>query len=77
MFSYATSLQKAPELPATTLATGVYWYMFENCAIEEAPVLTATTIPQEGYGHMFSGCSNLRYIKCLATTKTASKCLEG
>ena len=26
---------------------------------------------------MFTNCTSLRYIKCLATTKTASKCLEG
>ena len=77
LFSKAVSLQKAPELPATTLAQGVYWYMFENCAIEEAPVLVATTLPKEAYGYMFTGCSNLRYIKCLATTKTATDCLKG
>lgn len=77
MFSWCEDLIKAPALPATTLATGCYWYMFEECAITEAPELLAATIPQEGYGHMFTGCDNLNYIKCLATTKSASKCLEG
>ena len=38
LFSWCTTLTKAPALPATTLATGCYWYMFEHCAITEAPV---------------------------------------
>jgi hypothetical protein len=33
MFSWCTTLEKAPFLPATTLAQGCYWYMFEQCAI--------------------------------------------
>ena len=77
MFSYCTSLETAPELPATTLAQGCYWYMFERCAISTAPDLDATELVAECYGHMFENCSNLNYIKCLATSKSASKCLEG
>ena len=52
LFSWCSTLTKAPELPATTLATGCYWYMFEQCAITEAPVLNATTLVKECYGHM-------------------------
>lgn len=77
LFSYATSLTVAPALPATTLAQGCYWYMFEMAVITTAPDLLATTLPKEAYGHMFEGCSNLNYIKCLAATKSASKCLEN
>ena len=54
-------------LPATTLATGCYWYMFEQCAITEAPILNATTLVKECYGHMFEGCALLDSIICLAT----------
>ena len=68
MFSFATDLVKAPALPATTLAKGVYWYMFESCGIEEAPELPAQTLVAECYGNMFINCHNLNYIKCLATT---------
>jgi len=68
LFSYCTSLAKAPELPATTLAKGCYWYMFEQCAITEAPVLNATTLVAECYGHMFEGCGLLSQITCLATS---------
>ena len=78
LFSYCTSLTKAPELPATTLAKGCYWYMFEQCAITEAPVLNATTLVAECYGHMFEGCGLLSQITCLATSGfNNSKCLEG
>ena len=78
LFSYCTTLTKAPELPATTLAQGCYWYMFEQCGITEAPVLNATTLVNECYGHMFEGCGLLNRITCLATSGFgSSKCLEG
>jgi len=77
MFSKCPNLVVAPALPATTLTTGVYWYMFEECPITTAPVLNATTLTTECYGHMFTGCGSLNYIKCLATSISASKALEG
>ena len=77
MFSFATSLTKAPELPATTLATYCYWYMFEQCAITTAPELPAATLPTYAYGYMFTHCSNLNFIKCLATNISASNCTQG
>lgn len=66
LFSWCTYLTKAPQLPATTLAKGVYWYMFENCAIVEAPELLAEHLVAECYGNMFTGCTSLNYIKCMA-----------
>ena len=75
LFSCCETLTKAPELPATTLATGCYWYMFEKCGITEAPVLNATTLVNECYGHMFEGCASLNRITCLATSNlNASNC---
>lgn len=67
MFSKCTNLVTPPELPATTLAQGCYWYLFEECAITKAPDLNAQTLVRECYGHMFTGCTSLNYIKCLAT----------
>ena len=32
MFSKCTSLTQAPELPATTLVDGCYYYMFNGCS---------------------------------------------
>ena len=72
MFSWCTSLIKAPQLPATTLAQGCYWYMFEKCALTTAPDLIAETLVTECYGHMFENCSSLNYIKALATTGFSS-----
>ena len=77
LFSWCTTLTKAPELPATTLATGCYWYMFEQCAITEAPALNATTLVDECYGHMFTECGLLNTVTCLASSGFGtSKCLE-
>ena len=77
MFSLAPNLITPPALPATTLAQGCYWYMFEKCPMSTAPDLLASTLVQECYGNMFTGCSNLNYIKCLATTKSATNCLQN
>ena len=66
MFSWCTYLNQAPQLPATTLAKGVYWYMFERCAITTAPDLLAEHLVAECYGSMFVYCSQLNYIKCMA-----------
>lgn len=78
MFSWCTMLTKAPQLPATTLAKGVYWYMFEKCAITEAPELLAEHLVAECYGDMFTGCTSLNYIKCMAIDGFGtSKCKEN
>ena len=74
LFSWCTTLEKAPVLPATTLATGCYWYMFEQCAISSAPELNATNLVDECYGHMFEGCASLNYVKCMATSISATNC---
>ena len=78
MFSWCTSLIKAPQLPATTLAQGCYWYMFEKCAITTAPDLLAETLVKECYGDMFENCGSLNYIKALAISGfKASDCKTG
>ena len=78
MFSWCTYLEEAPALPATTLAKGAYWYMFENCAITEAPDLLAETLVAECYGNMFTGCTSLNYIKCMAKSGfNATNCKQS
>ena len=78
LFSWCTTLEKAPALPATTLATGCYWYLFEECALTEAPVLPATTLVNECYGNMFLNNHSLSYIKCLATDGfSATNCKQN
>ena len=66
MFSLSGTLLTPPELPATTLAKGCYWYMFEKCSITTAPDLLAEHLVAECYGSMFTACASLNYIKCMA-----------
>ena len=43
--------------------------MFTSCKkLTRAPELPATVVPDGAYSSMFHGCSELRYVKCLATT---------
>jgi len=64
-------------LPATTLGTYCYQYMFTNCAFTTAPELPATTLANSCYKSMFQGCKNLNYIKMLATDISATDCLTN
>ena len=69
MFNYCTSLTKAPELPATTLAYYCYQYMFYNCSsLTEAPELPATTLANYCYSNMFQYCTVLTSLKVGFTT---------
>ena len=64
-------------LPATTLASMCYQYMFYGCtSLTTAPTLPATTLVDSCYGSMFQGCTSLNYIKCLAKNITASFCTD-
>jgi hypothetical protein len=73
MFAGCTNLTTAPELPATTLATGCYYSMFNGCSsLTAAPVLPATVLVKECYRNMFYGCANLNYIKAMFTTDPSS-----
>jgi len=56
-------------LPSTKLAAHCYRGMFQNTRFPSAPDLLATTLVTECYRYMFYGCTQLKYIKCLATTR--------
>ena len=59
VFEDCTSLTKAPELPATTLAEGCYSEMFQNCSsLTKAPELPATTLADNCYTCMFQTCKS-------------------
>ena len=77
MFRTCSSLVSAPQLPATTLATACYYYMFEGCtSLTTAPELPATTLAEYCYCDMFAGCTSLNYVKCLASSgMTSTNCL--
>lgn len=75
MFENCTSLTTAPELPSTSLNEFCYEGMFKGCtSLEVAPELHASTLARTCYEQMFYGCSSLRYIKCLATDRSAYGC---
>lgn len=61
-------------LPATSLTQNCYQEMFRYAIITKAPVLPATTLVENCYGGMFYGCSNLNYVKCYATDRSATHC---
>lgn len=73
-------LKTSPKLPATTLAQGCYNNMFIGCnTLEIAPDLPAPVLAKQSYeGMLYMQSGNtLRYIKCLATNKSASRCLTN
>ena len=78
MFRGCTSLVNAPALPALSLQGGCYDSMFEGCTrITTAPDLLASTLTNYCYNNMFKNCSRLKYIKCLASYKSATGCLTS
>ena len=75
LFKNATSLVEAPELPATTLASGCYDSMFDGCtSLVEAPELPATTLASGCYDSMFDGCTSLVKVPKLPATTLATRC---
>lgn len=78
LFQLCMSLTTAPELPATTLATGCYRNMFSNCtSLTVAPELPATTLALECYYHMFNYCSSFTVAPKLPATVLAESCYQG
>ena len=75
MFYGCTSLTRAPELPATTLADGCYDGMFYGCtSLTRAPELPATILARNCYRSMFEGCTSLTQAPELPATTLASFC---
>lgn len=65
-------------LPATTLAMGCYFKMFQDCtSLTIAPELPATTLADYCYYEMFDGCKSLTTApSALPATTLASNCYE-
>ena len=62
-------------LPATTLASYCYQYMFHGCtSLTTAPELPATTLASYCYTGMFYGCTSLTSAPELPATTLASYC---
>ena len=79
LFQNATNLQSVSEnfLPATTLATYCYRYMFDGCTgLVSAPTLPATSLQQYCYQYMFRGCSSLTTAPNLPATSLQQYCYQ-
>ena len=77
LFRNCTSLTKAPELPATTLAQSCYGSMFSGCqSLTKAPELPVTTLANYCYDYMFSGCTSLTKAPELPATTLADRCYQ-
>lgn len=75
---YNTRISEAPELPATTLASGCYQSMFSWCPnLVKAPELPAKTLVANCYNSMFWATRSLNYVKCLATDISATDCTKN
>lgn len=65
-------------LPATTLTSGCYKFMFYGCtSLTTAPELPATTLTQSCYLDMFFGCTSLTTAPVLPATTLVSNCYSG
>ena len=77
MFYNSATLIKAPELPATTLATSCYLYMFFGCtALIVAPELPATVLSQYCYERMLENCTSLTTAPALPATVLVDSCYK-
>ena len=80
LFQNCTTIKSvsANFLPATTLSTYCYSYMFSNCTnLTQAPVLPATTLASYCYYYMFDGCTSLTTAPSLPATTLREDCYAG
>ena len=80
LFYDCTTIVNASELllPATTLATSCYEYMFSGCTrLTTAPALPATTLASSCYSAMFSRCTRLTTAPKLPATTLADACYSA
>ena len=79
IFENATKLTDAVKLilPATTLESSCYEYMFYGCtSLTTAPELPATTLATYCYYQMFYGCTSLTTAPELPATTLANNCYQ-
>ena len=80
LFSDCTTIKSVSSsfLPATTLSTHCYSYMFNGCInLTKAPSLPAMTLASNCYAHMFDGSTNLSQAPSLLATILASDCYSS
>ncbi len=75
-FFKCTGIQSAENLimPSSTTQSCCFQMFYSCSTMTSAPALPAAVISRRSYYAMFQNCSNLNYIKCLATDRTAYEC---
>lgn len=68
LFFDCKPLVKAPVLPATRLAKGCYYGMFNSTSLTKAPELPATELADSCFFGMFRNCRLLEEVRIAATT---------
>lgn len=75
LFFNCNALTSAPQLPATTLASKCYSYMFSGCTnLKSAPELPAKTLAYSCYSYMFNGCTSIESAPKLPATTLKDNC---
>ena len=78
LFFNCNALTSAPQLPATTLASKCYSYMFSGCTnLKSAPELPAKTLAYSCYSYMFNGCTSIESAPALPATTLAVYCYNS
>ena len=78
LFFNCNALTSAPQLPATTLASMCYSYMFSGCTnLKSAPELPAKTLAYSCYSYMFDGCTSIESAPALPATTLAVYCYNS
>jgi hypothetical protein len=80
LFKNCTTIIQVSEifLPATTLASRCYYYMFYGCSsLTTAPELPATTLASNCYSSMFQSCTSLTTAPELPATTLYTSCYSG
>lgn len=73
MFSYCTSLEKAPVLPATTLVQECYLYMFQHCtSLNEITCLATDISARDCTSSWVTSVTSSGTFKCPSTTNWTS-----
>lgn len=75
LFGNCSTLEVAPSLPATNVATEAYKAMFKNCSsLRAVPAMSFKVVEQEGCNNMFAGCTSITSIPVINLNSLSSGC---
>lgn len=77
LFYGTKGILTSPKLPATTLSSYCYAYMFNGTNLTTMPELPATTLTYRCYYNMFANCKSLTATTKLPAKKLVEDCYRG